>query len=165
MSSEPGAFGTDMLIGLVGLIGVVSVPTIFLFGFPRRQKKLVALPLACMALLGVVAVYADDLHWKWSRDDFQAIVDGDEFSCQTDDYCRLGWWDAYEPVGRFDSMVVIWVRDDEVCYAGLAFARPVGEDPGGDVVREGAIANSLRTAAYLTVYPQGDGWYRLCYTT
>ena len=86
------------------------------------------------SVLVLAARCADDLHWRLSRDEFEAVLNGGDVPCSSEGDCRLGWWKSYGEE-RIESMVIVWIPD-EFCYAGLGIAHPVGDDPGKDGMAE-----------------------------
>jgi hypothetical protein len=158
---EPTDLDTDLFTATIGAIGLGSVAVFAVIGLRRGQRRLFVLPLVGLFGLLLAARYADDLHWRLSRDEFEAVLNGDEVPCPSEGDCRLGWWKSYGEE-RIDSMVIVWIPD-EFCYAGLGIAHPVGDDPGSDTMRDLAVDAEL-PSDYVTVSPWRDGWYQLCLT-
>lgn len=144
---------------LLGIVTFVSVVVAW-----RAGTKVVAV-LAPSLMLGAMAAgfTAEPLHWRWSQAEFARVATGMDVDCAQNAECRLGWW-RVRGSERFDEMVIVWLADDNGCYAGRGLAMPLDGAPDAD-----AVATSARTvdapSDLVSASRWRDGWYELCFVT
>lgn len=159
---EPASLGRAVaVLGTAVALGVVTfVVAVIVWRSGMRA-------LAGTVVLGFLASFvlvwvAESIHWRWSRDAFEAVAGGEEIHCAEGDVCRLGWWRTVGST-RLDTMVIVWVPDD-ACYAGLGLAKPADEQVGLDALEATARAEDF-PSDMVTASAWRDGWYRLCFVT
>jgi hypothetical protein len=138
------------LVGLWFLGGVALVVIALVL-----RKPLPAIAVAVVLASFVTSlVVGESIHWRWSRDKFEAAAADGELQCVGFDGCRVGWWDA-RAVEDFGSFTVVWTEPG--CYRqGFATGdRDVAEE---DIA---AVLNETPGSAY-EVTTWYDGWFEVC---
>ncbi len=149
--------------GVVLILALVAGVVTIAIGVWLRQAAPTLVTLAGLTGLVASVFWADDLHWRWSRNEFEQVAAGDEIHCASVSDCRVGWWDVEVEPTRTDSFVIIWYAET-FCEAGEGLVKPVGVDPGARALMTQLIAADLRSDMP-TVHRFHDGWYTVCLGT
>jgi hypothetical protein len=154
---------TFMFLAVFGLLGIITFVAVLIA--VRARTKLVAAVVPLTLMVSVVAgVRAEPLHWRWSREDFTRISQGDDVACAPGAAeCRLGWW-LVRGSQRFDEMVIVWLVAHDGCYAGHGLAMPLNGDNDQEAVAASA-RNIEGRSDLVTATPWRDGWYDLCFVS
>lgn len=163
LSSEPNDLSGPSVFGL--LLAVVAVLVFAIRAVLKRtiRSVLPVLPvLVAGAIVIGVASLSESLHWRWSRGDFQAIVDGERVeNCSTLHPCTVGWWSA-EGVDLDSGLPTVWIAGGP-CYAGHGFAHLAPNTSIQDAQKIADARDGSR--GHVSVRAWRDDWAWICITT
>jgi hypothetical protein len=158
LGSEPGEESRQVQAGAALVFGGLAALVVLVVGLWSGSRVAWLLPVAAITAVVGAASVAEDVHWRWSRADFESLPATEEFGC--DGGCKVGWW-RVERIERSALLVEVWI-ERRGCYDGRALVRPVEGSMDPEAIRESL---SVPSSPYVHVEPWRDAWHEVCITS